>query len=60
VFKAVLDERGDDMAFFADRVEKTAISRIENFLASPFERIDYTDAVKILQQSGKSFDFPVE
>ena len=60
VFKAVLEERGDDMAFFADRVEKTAISRIENFLASPFERIDYTDAVKILQQSGKSFDFPVE
>ncbi|MBL8299113.1 MAG: asparagine--tRNA ligase [Rhodanobacteraceae bacterium] len=60
VFKAVLDERGDDMAFFADRVEKTAISRLENFLASPFERIDYSDAVSILQKSGKQFEFPVE
>ncbi|UXI66983.1 asparagine--tRNA ligase [Tahibacter amnicola] len=60
VFKAVLEERADDMAFFVDRVEKTAISRLEHFINSPFERIDYTDAVKILQNSGKSFDFPVE
>lgn len=60
VFKAVLEERADDMAFFADRVEKTAISRLENFIASPFERIDYGDAVRILQQSGKQFEFPVE
>ena len=60
VFKAVLEERGDDMAFFADRVEKTAISRLENFIGSPFERVDYGDAVKILQKSGKPFEFPVE
>ncbi|HVH36677.1 MAG TPA: asparagine--tRNA ligase, partial [Tahibacter sp.] len=60
VFKAVLEERGDDMAFFAERVEKTAISRLENFIASPFARIDYTEAVEILQKSGKSFEFPVE
>ena len=60
VFRAVLDERGDDMAFFAERVEKTAITRLENFVNAPFERIDYTDAVKILQNAGKKFDFPVE
>lgn len=60
VFRAVLDERADDMAFFAERVEKTAIARLENFVNSPFERIDYTEAVKILQNSGKKFDFPVE
>lgn len=60
VFRAVLEERADDMAFFAERVEKTAISRLENFVNSPFERIDYTEAVKILQNSGKKFDFPVE
>ncbi len=28
---------------------KTAIARLENFVASPFERIDYTDAVEILR-----------
>jgi asparaginyl-tRNA synthetase len=60
VFRAVLNERGDDMAFFAERVEKTAISRLENFIDAPFARIDYSEAVKILQNSGKQFDFPVE
>ncbi len=59
IFKAVLDERADDMAFFAERVEPTAISRLENFIAQPFERIDYTDAVQILQKSGQQFEYPV-
>ena len=60
VFKAVLDERADDMAFFAERVEKTAISRLERFLDAPFERIDYTDAVDILKKSGRKFEYAVE
>ncbi|TDR43238.1 asparaginyl-tRNA synthetase [Tahibacter aquaticus] len=60
VFRAVLNERADDMAFFAERVEKTAISRLENFVNEPFARIDYSEAVKILQNSGKKFEFPVE
>ena len=60
VFKAVLDERADDMAFIAERVEKSAITKLEAFMAQPFERIDYTDAVSLLQKSGHKFDFPVE
>jgi asparaginyl-tRNA synthetase len=60
IFKAVLDERADDLAFLAERVEKTAITKLESFIASPFERIDYTDAVAILQKSGQKFDYPVE
>ncbi|MCB1575265.1 MAG: asparagine--tRNA ligase [Xanthomonadales bacterium] len=60
VFKTVLEERPDDMAFFAERVEKTAVSRLEGFIKAPFERIDYTDAVEILKKSGKKFEFPVE
>ncbi|MBS0193547.1 MAG: asparagine--tRNA ligase [Proteobacteria bacterium] len=60
VFKAVLDERADDMEFIAQRVEKTAIARLQTFIAQPFERIDYTDAVALLQKSGQKFDFPVE
>lgn len=59
VFQAALDERADDMAFFAERVEKTAVSRLETFIKSPFERIDYTDAIAILEKSGRKFDFPV-
>ena len=60
IFKTVLDERADDMAFFAERVEKTAVSRLEAFVDAPFERIDYTDAVDILKKSGKKFEYAVE
>ncbi|MGL5186039.1 MAG: asparagine--tRNA ligase, partial [Plesiomonas shigelloides] len=45
VFKAVLDERMDDMKFFAERVDKDAIARLERFIASDFAQIDYTDAI---------------
>jgi asparaginyl-tRNA synthetase len=58
-FKAVLDERGDDMAFFADRVDKTCISRVEAMIGSSFERMEYTEAIRILERSGKAFEFPV-
>ena len=60
IFKAVLNERADDLAFLAERVEKTAITKLESFIAAPFERIEYTDAVSLLQKSGQKFDFPVE
>lgn len=60
MFKAVLDERADDMAFIAERVDKNAIAKLEAFINAPFERIEYTDAIALLQKSGKQFDFPVE
>ncbi|MCA0198463.1 MAG: asparagine--tRNA ligase [Proteobacteria bacterium] len=60
LFRAVLEERGDDMAFIAERVQKDAITRLEAFINAPFERIDYTDAISLLQKSGKKFEFPVE
>ena len=60
LFRTVLSERADDMAFIAERVQKDAITRLESFINAPFERIDYTDAIDLLQKSGKKFDFPVE
>ncbi len=60
LFRAVLDERGDDMAFIAERVQADAITRLEALINAPFERIDYTDAVTLLQNSGHKFEFPVE
>ncbi|WP_045738257.1 asparagine--tRNA ligase [Xanthomonas sp. MUS 060] len=60
LFRAVLEERGDDLAFLAERVDKTAISKLETFVNSPFERIEYTDAIGLLQRSGQTFEFPVE
>ncbi|NVK29610.1 MAG: asparagine--tRNA ligase [Gammaproteobacteria bacterium] len=60
VFTALLTERADDMAFFAQHIDKECVTRLEAFVKSDFERIDYTDAVSILQNSGVNFEYPVE
>ena len=60
VCKAVLEELPDDMAFFAQRIKKDAIERLEKLVNSDFVRMDYTDAIEILQNCGKEFEFPVE
>ena len=60
VFKAVLEERRDDMEFFAQRVEKTAITRLEEFVEKDFAQVDYTEAVEILKACGKKFEYAVE
>jgi len=59
VFKAVLEERADDMAFFSQRVDKECVSRLESMVDSEFVRMDYTDAITILENCGKKFEFPV-
>ena len=60
IFRAVLDECPEDMAFFAERIEPTAIERMEAVLASNFVRIDYAEAIDILADSGRTFEFPAE
>ena len=59
VFSAVLEERADDMAFFDERVEKGVIAKLQAMIARDFVRMDYTDAIDILQKSGVKFDYPV-
>jgi len=59
LFKAVLDECEDDMAFFAQRIDKDALTRLQHVAESSFERMDYTDAITLLEKSSKKFEFPV-
>ena len=59
VFRAVLDERPDDMAFFEDRIEKGVIAKLQGMIDSDFVRMDYTDAIKILQNAKENFEYPV-
>lgn len=56
VFKTVLEERADDMVFFAERVDKKAISRLKKFVTTDFAQVDYTEAVEILLASGQTFE----
>ncbi|WP_018691664.1 asparagine--tRNA ligase [Algicola sagamiensis] len=60
VCKAVLEERRDDLDFFAQRIDKSVISRLEGLVESEFVRMDYSDAIEILQNCDKKFEFPVE
>ncbi|MBQ9221539.1 MAG: asparagine--tRNA ligase [Succinivibrio dextrinosolvens] len=60
VFKTVLEQRSDDMNFIAQRVDKDAITRLENFVKSDFAQVDYTDAIEILKKATKKFEYPVE
>ena len=59
IFKAILAERMDDMQFF-EKQTKGVIERLDKFVTSSFERIDYTAAIEILQKSKKKFDFAPE
>jgi asparaginyl-tRNA synthetase len=60
LFTDLLDERADDMAFFAERVLPDAVTRLERFVETSFERMEYTEAVRLLRDSKKRFEFPVE
>lgn len=63
LFKALLEERPDDMKFFAERIDKTCIERLEKFVDASFERMDYSEAIKRLEAAsakGKKFEFSVK
>ena len=60
LFNTALQERADDMEFFAQRINKEAIERLEKLVNTPFEHMDYSEAIKILQRSKQKWEFPVE
>ena len=60
MFTYVLEHCQEDLAFFNQWFENSAISTLEGIVSSSFERLSYTEAVDILQRSGESFEFPVE
>jgi asparaginyl-tRNA synthetase len=60
IFSALLAERPDDMAFFAQRIEPECVKRLEAFVESSFERMEYAEAIEALRKSGRPFEFPVK
>ena len=60
VFKAVLNERADDMAFFDERIEKGLIAKLQGMIDREFVRMDYTEAIKILETTQEKFEYPVK
>ena len=54
-----LDHCRDDIEFLQQMYDPDLISRLEGVLAEDFVRLSYTDGVKILEESGHKFEFPV-
>ncbi|MFA5624006.1 MAG: asparagine--tRNA ligase [Bradymonadales bacterium] len=59
IFAQLLEERADDMAFFAQRVDKDCVKRLEKLLKSDLTIMQYTEAIKHLEKSDTSFEYPV-
>jgi asparaginyl-tRNA synthetase len=60
ICRDVLERCDEDMQFFNQRIDKTAIETLERIADAEFIRLPYTEAVKILDDSGHEFEFPVE
>ena len=54
-----LDRCMDDLKFLNDRYDKELIERLRSVCSTEFVRLDYGEGVKILEQSGQKFEFPV-
>ncbi|MDR1023747.1 MAG: asparagine--tRNA ligase [Prevotellaceae bacterium] len=49
----------DDLKFLNDMYDNELISRLQSVCSTEFVRLDYSEGVKILEQSGQKFEFPV-
>jgi asparaginyl-tRNA synthetase len=63
IFKYVIEKCPEDMEFFRDRIDKTVLETAENIINNQFERITYTEAVKLLEKAIEKgdvkFEYPV-
>ncbi len=57
LFHSVLDERMPEIGFFDKRVLPGVAARLERLAEASFVRISYTEAVALLEKSGKAFEF---
>lgn len=54
-----LDNCKDDLKFLNDMFDKELISRLESVVDTRFVRLSYTEGIRILEESGEKFEFPV-
>jgi asparaginyl-tRNA synthetase len=60
VVKAALEHCEDDIAFLDQRIQPGLRANLDTILATPFERMSYSDAVKLLEAGGEKFENPVK
>ena len=60
VINYVLENAPEEMNFFNSFVDKGLLERLNNVVSNDFGRVTYTEAIELLKNSGKEFDYPVE
>ena len=60
IIRYVLENAPEEMEFFNNFIDKTLLERLNAIVNSEFGRVTYTEAVEILKNCGKEFDYPVE
>ncbi|OGW28957.1 MAG: asparagine--tRNA ligase, partial [Nitrospinae bacterium RIFCSPLOWO2_12_FULL_47_7] len=56
----VLEYCAEDLRFFNDRIDNSILANLQHITAERFERIHYTDAIRLLQKARTAFVFPTE
>ncbi|MGW8286680.1 MAG: asparagine--tRNA ligase [Desulfobulbales bacterium] len=56
----LLENDREDLQLFMNFIDKNLNDKLEKVIQNPFNRISYTEAVEILQNSKRKFDFPME
>jgi len=59
-FETLLNERLDDLAFFDERIEKGLVAKLEGIVNSEFARMEYGEAVAVLEKAPEKFEYPVK
>lgn len=57
VVKYVMDNCPADLEFFNKFVDNTLLDRLNNIVNSSFAHVTYTEAIKLLEESGKEFEY---
>eukprot|EP00808_Paulinella_micropora_P017532 g56561.t1 len=57
---SVREQIPEDMSFFDKRIQPGLLKSLDELCAKPFAVLTYTEAIDILQRSGKKFTYPVE
>ncbi len=60
VSREVLDACADDVRFFEQHIDPDTVARLKQVTDKEFVRMDYSDAIKALEGSGRRFEFPVK
>ena len=60
IFESLLSERKEDMAFFDERIEKGIVAKLQGIVDSEFVRMDYGEAIAVLERAKEKFEFPVK